>query len=176
MPSFEEQLVESSRVLTDIIVADIGNNQLLFDKVMDLMYRDEYPLSMRAAWVAYLAYEKHPELAKPHIKKLAIILPNTKVDGVKRSALKMLYDTMHELSEEDFGAFADLAFSWAEDSKQAIAVRAFSIDILLKVVETYPEITPEFTAILEGIIPDGSKGLKNKCGKLVKSLKIKIMD
>jgi hypothetical protein len=171
MPTLEEQLVESSRALTDLIVADIGSNQYQFDRIMELMYRDEYPLSMRAAWVAFLVGDKHPEVVKPHVKKLVTMLHAVKVEGVKRSALKMLEPNTHLLSEDEFGMLADLAFSWAEDPKQPIAVRAFSIDILLRVIKVYPDITNELIAILEGIMPDGSKGLKNKCSKLLKQLR-----
>jgi hypothetical protein len=170
MPSLEEQLIESSRELIDIIVGDIGNDQAKFDKIMALVYKDEKQVSMRAAWVAFLAYERHPKLVRKHKTRLFKALQTTKVDGVKRAVLKILYDLMDELPEDEFGKLADLAFSWAGDPGQAIAVRAFSIDILLKVTKSYPDISPELIAVLQGIIPDGSRGLKNKCKKLLKEL------
>ena len=171
MPSLEKILVESSRELTDIMVAEIGDNQSRFDEIMELVYIDRYPVSMRASWVAYLAYEKYPHLTDPHIERILEALRNTKIDGVKRSGLKIAYDYVPKLSEDSFGELADLAFNWAEDPRQAIAVRAFSIDILLKVIEIYPEAKPEVIAILEAIIPDGSRGLKNKCHKSLKVLR-----
>lgn len=168
MSNIEEKLVESSRQLTDLMVRDMGDNKQRFDEMMELAYRDEYPLSMRAAWVIFLVSEKHPHLALPHLNKLIKVLPNTKVDGVKRSALKILANNIKRLSEDAFGELADIAFTWAEDPKQAIAVKAFSIDILVEVAKRYPETKSEILAILEGIMPDGSKGLKNKCYKLIK--------
>lgn len=171
MNSLEAQLVESSRKLTDILVAKIGNSQSLFDEAMELAYRDTTPISMRAAWIAYIVAEKHPKLAKPHYTRLIKALPTVKVDGVKRSALKMLADGMPDLNEEEFGILADIAFTFAEDPNQAIAVKAFSIDILIEVAKKYPDIIPEIVAILESIMPDGSRGLKNKCGKLLKKYK-----
>ncbi len=171
MVTLETQLVESSRALTDLIVNDVYAHQERFDEIMELVYRDAYPVSMRAAWVAFLAFEKNPQLINPHLQKINHRLPLFKVDGVKRSALKILYEQMHLLDEEDFGLLADTAFTWAQSPKQAIAVRAFSIDILVKTAERYPEIIPELQALLETILPDGSAGLKNKCQKLLKKLK-----
>ena len=173
MSSIEKQLIESSRALTDIVVSNIGSNQVLFNEAMELMYMDKHPISMRAAWVTYLVSEKYPNLATPHLEKLIKVLHSTKVDGVKRSALKMLFNAINDLSENRFGELADIAFTMAEDPKQAIAVRAFSIDILLKVVKVYPDITNELIAILESIIPDGSRGLKNKCRKNIIGLRKK---
>lgn len=169
--TIEEKLVESSRKLTDIIVSEIGSNQVLFDEIIELMYRDKSPVSMRAAWVAYLVTQKNQHLAKKHYPKLIEILPNVKVDGVKRSALKMLADGVDDLNEDEFGALADIAFTFAGDPAQAIAVKAFSIDILILVSKKYPDILPEIEAILESILPEASRGLKNKCYKLLKKLK-----
>ena len=173
MHSIEEQLVESSKELADLMVKKIGNSQELLDEIMELVYRDEYPVSMRAGWVAFMVIEKHPELGKNHLKTLIRVLPKTKVDGVKRSALKILVATPYQLDEDSLGELADTAFSLAEDPKQAIAVRAFSLDILLKILNVYPEIKPELIAVMESIIPDGSRGLKNKCRKTIAKLKAK---
>ncbi len=85
--------------------------------------------------------------------------------------MKILNNHTKELTEEEFGILADLAFTWAEDPKQAIAVKAFSIDILINVIKTYPEAINEVIAIIESILPDASSGLKNKCKKTLKKLK-----
>lgn len=170
MITLENQLVESSRALTDLIVNNIYPHQERFDEIMELVYRDAYPVSMRAAWVAFLAFEKNPDLVISHLSIINEKLPYFKVDGVKRSALKILHNQMHLLDEDEFGLLADTAFEWAQSPRQPIAVRAFSIDILVRTSERYPEIIPELKALLETILPDGSAGLKNKCQKLLKKI------
>ncbi|QQS50820.1 MAG: hypothetical protein IPM71_14735 [Bacteroidota bacterium] len=172
MITLENQLVESSRALTDLIVNNIYQHQERFDEIMELVYRDAYPVSMRAAWAAYLAFEKNPDLTLSHLSLISEKLPHFKVDGVKRSALKILHDQMHLLDEDEFGLLADTAFEWAQSPRQPIAVRAFSIDILVRTSERYPEIIPELKALLETILPDGSAGLKNKCQKLIQKIKV----
>lgn len=171
MSSIEEQLVVTSKKIADIVVSNIGNNQALFDETMELVYRDKHPVSMRAAWVANFVVEKHPGLIKPHIIKLAALLPKSEIDGVKRLALKMLKNSILELPEDVFGELADTCFTIAEDPKEAIAVRAFALDILFEVLKIYPEIKPELIAVMESMIPDGSKGIKNKCTKAIQQLR-----
>lgn len=171
MAGIEEQLVITSKKVAEIVVKNIGSSQELFDETMELVYRDEHPVSMRAAWVAHFVVEKHPDIVKPHITRLAAILKPAKVDGVKRLALKMLMDSIYDLPEDTFGELADTCFDFAADPKQAIAVRAFALEVLFKVLKKYPEIKPELIAVMESMIPDGSKGLKNKCRRSIAKLK-----
>lgn len=170
MSSIEGQLVDSSRLIADMAVQNIGSNQELFDDALALMLKDTYPLSMRSARVVQLVAEKHPNLLREHVQTIISALSKSKVDGVKRCILKMLAEIPVYISEDEFGELADICFNFAEDEKQAIAIRAFSIDILLKVIKRYPEVKPEFRAILESIMLDGSAGLKNKCKNILKKL------
>jgi hypothetical protein len=170
MSIIEHQLVDSSRIIADMAVAHIGNDQPLFDDAIELLLRDIYPLSMRSARVVQLVVQKHPNLLRPHVQTLISAISKSKVDGVKRCALKILSETPVFITEDEFGELADICFSFAEDEKNAIAIRAFAIDILLKVAKKYPEVMPELRAILESITPHGSAGLKNKCNKILKKL------
>jgi hypothetical protein len=170
MNKIEAQLVDSSRIIADIVVANIGNDQELFDEAVSLMLRDTYPLSMRAARVIQLVAVKHPDLLRSNVDKFVKCLQTSKVDGVKRSVLKILSETPVYIGEELFGELADVSFQLAEDPKEAIAIRAFAIDILLKVVKKYPEVKPELRAILESMLPECSVGLKTKCRKILKKL------
>lgn len=170
MPSIEKQLVATSKALAEIIVASIGNNQDLFDETMEIVYRDTSPLSMRAAWIATMVARNYPDIASPHIEKIIKIVPAAKVDGVKRCGLYLLLHTPHKFSEEQEGQLIDITFGFIENPAQPIAVRAISIEILMKMVKKYPELKPELRAILESIMPDASNGLKNKCWNSLKKL------
>ncbi len=171
MPSLEEILTNINSENIKVLVSDISKNPNLFSQLVLLMGKDEHPISMRASWVAYHAYHITPQLVKPYLKQFLALLATTKIDSTKRSLLKILNNHTKELTEEEFGILADLAFTWAEDPKQAIAVKAFSIDILVNVIKTYPEAINEVIAIIESILPDASSGLKNKCKKTLKKLK-----
>ncbi|MBN1182074.1 MAG: hypothetical protein JXB49_07290 [Bacteroidales bacterium] len=170
MNPIENQLVDSSRMVADIVVANIGANPELFDEAVALMMKDEYPLSMRASRVVYLVGEKHVNLLRKYIPLFIQELPKIKIDGVKRCLLGIFAYMPVFLSEDQLGELADISFTWLEDMKQPIAVRAISIDILLKVLKIYPELKPELVALLEASIPEASAGLKNKCRRTLQRL------
>lgn len=170
MASIEDQLVDSSRLIIDIVVSTIGNNQQLFNEAVQAMLTDKYPLSMRAARVVQFASIKYPKLLDSHIDALISALHKSKIDGVKRSILKIFIEAPVSVSDDQLGQLTDRCFLFVDDKKESIAVRAFSIDILLKVIKKYPELKPELKAVMESVIPEGSVGLKHKCRKLLKKM------
>jgi hypothetical protein len=172
MQSYETRLVDSSRMIADIMVADIGNDQEKFDEMMVLALRDVYPLSMRAARIIELCMPKHINLFKPHIDKIIRLLPSVKVDGLKRNFLKIFADSPIYMDEELSGQLVDLAFNYLGDQKQAISVRAYAIDILVRFVRIYPEMKPELIAILESMYTDASVGLRLKSRKIIRLLSV----
>ncbi len=171
MSQIEELLVDSSRAIADIAIVKIGAQQNGFDEVVDIIRKDQYPLAMRAARIIQIIGIQHPSLVRKHIPEFLVMLRTTRVDGVKRAILKIFADCPLYFTEDQWGEMADIAFEFADDRNQSIAVRAFAVDILVKLIKIYPELKPELIAILESMYPDGSVGLKNKCRKLLKKLR-----
>ena len=170
MTQIEELLVDSSRVIADMIIAKIGGQQEEFNEVVTIMRKDKYPMAMRAARIIQILGIKHPNLVRPHIAELLLMIKKTRIDGVRRSLLKLFSEAPLHIKEDQWGELADMAFEYADDRKQPIAVRNFAIDIIMKTITVYPELKPEFIAVLESVNIDGSAGLKNKCKKLLKKL------
>ncbi len=171
MYNYDSKLVDSSRLIADILVKDIGNERDKFDEMFHLSLRDEYPLSMRAARVVALCAEQNIELVEPYIDQIVAMLGQLKVDGVKRSFLKILAESPLVPSEDSIGILTDLAFTWLEDFKQAIAIRYYCIEILLKVSAIYPEIGDELSILLKNLSEDESSGIKSKSKKVINYLK-----
>jgi hypothetical protein len=171
MCNYDLKLVDSSRLLADILVKDIGNEPDRFAEMIGIAFRDEYPVSMRAARIVALCAEQHIELINPYVFQIVESIGEIKVDGVKRGFLKILAELPLVLDEQSLGIITDLAFNWLNDPKQAIAIRYYSIDILYKVAAIYPEIGVELSALLKSLADDSSSGLKSKSKKVLKYLK-----
>lgn len=167
----ENQLAEATPEFYDILLNEVLSNLSLFDEFMKLVYKDKNPISMRAAWLIYLVAEKHPELVHPHIQRLLETIPVAKVDGVRRIGLKLLMLCYGDLHEEQLGILIETCFNFLGNPKEAIAIRAFSLDIILKTTEKYPELIPEFTSVIETIMPEASVGLKQRCKKALEKLR-----
>lgn len=165
MQNYEFKLVDSSRMIADILTADIQNDQERFDEMLQLALKEEYPVSMRAARIIELCSFKHKHLIIPHLVKLVDSIEKSKIDGVKRSFLKILAVLPISLNEELQSRLIELSFSFLEDEKEAIAIRAFAIDYLTKMIRTYPELQNEMIYILEEMTRNSSTGLKTKCKK-----------
>lgn len=167
---YETRLIDSSRKIADMLVEDIGNDPKKFDAMMELLKVDEYPLSMRAARVIELCTFNTPALIEAHIPAMINILSLAKVEGVRRSILKIFADLKISLNDDILGQLTDLAFGFLTDQKRSISIRAYSMDLLLGIVQVYPELKGELILILESMIQESSVGLRNKSRKVLKTL------
>jgi len=173
MYNYKSKLVDSSRMIADILVADIAGDQDRFDEMFEISLQNSYPLSMRAARIVEICVSKHRKFILPHLNKLPDYIKASDVDGVKRSFLKILSETPL-LQEEDYlGRLTDLTFSYVENNNEAIAIRAFSIDILLKISKTFPDLKSELIPLLENMAEGSSRGLESKCKKILKKITLK---
>lgn len=170
MRNYESKLVDSSRLIADILVADIGQDQDRFKEMLELTLLDRYPLSMRAARIIALCTEKCPFLINSHLPLLLEKLPALKVEGVRRGLLKILAENQLNLNEEQTGLLTDMAFTWLEDTREAIAIRYYSMEIILQVCRLYPELKKELYFILKGLVNESSPGISSKSKAILKEL------
>ena len=173
MYNYSAKLFDSSRRLADILTQEIGYSQEKFDELMTVAYSDEYPLSMRAARIAYMCGCNYPFLFIPHIPRILNVLPHLKTEGVIRGFLKTFAELQLPLNDEDQGYLADMAFELANDVKKPIALRVYSLDILMKLCEQYPDLIPELLAIIDNFEINGSAALAVKRRRILKKIKIK---
>jgi hypothetical protein len=170
MLNYELKLVDSSKLLADILVDDIGNSLKKFKEMLDVALLDKYPESMRAARILALCAEKNKKLVCPYVNQLVQQLEHVNVEGVKRGFLKILSENSECLDEDSWGIIANLAFEWMNNPKEAISIRYYCIDLMGQLQDQYPEIKEELISILESIMEDESKGLRTKCIKTLRKL------
>jgi hypothetical protein len=170
MQNYESKLIDSSRMVADILTTDILDDQERFDEMFELSLREVYPISMRAARIIELSTFKHKHLIVPHLNELINAIDNSKIEGVRRSYLKILTLLPFKLDEDAQGRLVDMAFSFLSNNKEAIAIRAYSIDFLLKIILNYPELKNELIYVLEEMTKDASTGLRTKSKKTIAQL------
>ncbi len=170
MPNYESKLVDSSRLLADILVDDIGNSLKKYKEMLDVAFLDKYPESMRATRILALCAEKNKKLVCPYVNQIVHQLEHMNVEGVKRGFLKILSENSECLDEDSWGIITNLAFEWMNNPKEAISVRYYCIDLITQLQDQYPEIREELISILESIMEDESGGLRTKCAKTIQKL------
>lgn len=162
-------LANNSRSYTDSLVGMIQQKPELFDLFWSLYLALDGPVSRRAAWVISHAALRMPHLIREeHLREMIILAPSMKHDGEKRNLAKVL--TLVTLPETLYGEILDLCFNWLNDSGESIAVRVYSMDVLLTISIEIPEIRGELASTIENHMDRFSTGLKSKGRKVLNKL------
>ena len=121
------------------------------------------PVSWRAARTIDIISEKHPDLLIPWMKKMINSLDNNLHPGIHRIFLHIFTREINNLNDDQKTFLLDHAFS-----NLAIAIKSYSMDILLKLSKNEPGFLYEIKALLETVHEDLNYTLKRKAKKLFK--------
>jgi hypothetical protein len=168
----EDLLFDSSRRTADIAVGLIGDNPEIFKKFLDFALDDKTPYAMRAARVVQLSSHQHPELIRPYLKEIIHKLPYLKSDGLRRGFLKIFTERSLDLDEESFGILADTTFNCLNNPAEKPAMKVYSMEILFRISDFYPEIKPELISTIENQLPHSTAAIKSAGKKLLRKLYI----
>jgi hypothetical protein len=163
--NFPTVLCDSSRALMDYTASVVGNDPKLFAELMALAWQQKPPLCMRAARVADLCCQRHPELVRPWLVKMILELPALKDMAVKRVFLHILIRHSWVEDEVAMGKLVDTLFKWLHDDIQAVAVKAYAMEILLNITRVEPDLKIEMAAVLEEAIPCWDSAALRSCGR-----------
>ncbi len=171
--NFREVLnIDSSRLIADMVIAEIGSNPSHFQDVMNLVLEDTYPLSMRAARALQFAVEYNVDLIEPFKNQIIEIISNSKVDGVKRSFLKLLGRFINLQELDNLGVLVDLSLNLLLDTRQAVAIRYYCIEVLVNIMKIEPELKPELIMVFEQMVSEApTSSMGRQCAKMLKMMK-----
>jgi hypothetical protein len=160
--------VETSRRNSDLIADMILQKPALFGELMSVFFRNEEPVSRRAAWVMDIVSEKSPELISPYIEEIARHLPEFTHDGMKRESVKVL--ARSPMVSEQFGPLMNICFRWLVSPEESVAVKMFSMEILYRMSEIEPDLRHELADSIEWRMQEETPGFKSKGRKLLAKL------
>jgi hypothetical protein len=165
----EEILAEHSKAQTTRIVNYVGNDKKRFEKLLNLFLSKEPLINQRAGWPLSYCVEAYPELAKPYLAKL---IRNLKKPGlhnaVKRNTIRLLQDI--DIPARLLGELTNICFNYLMDVKEAIAVKAFSMTVLLNIAKKEPGLKNEIKLVIQEMMIQGSAGIKSRGKKVLKEL------
>lgn len=160
--------IDSSRLNADLLVEKFKEDQDIFKTILEVMYNDTYPLSMRASRVVWLIAKQYPGFIDPYLPDMIEKLPYFRIDGVRRNILSILVDL--PLPEIDLGKLFDICYTWLESEKEPVAIRGNAITILYKISEKEPELKTELTELFESLLPCDSVGIETRIKQYLKKL------
>lgn len=159
-----------SKELRDEIVSYVGVSKEKMKSLMSFFFHDEWRYNQRASWAVMHVVLQQPKLVNPYLEKLISNLDEPKHDAVVRNTLRIFQD--HTIPEEIEGQLMDKCFAYLLDMKQAVAIRVFSMTVLVKIIAKYPELAFELKEILEDQLTyENTAGFKSRATKTLKQLK-----
>ena len=151
------------------IAGILGPDEETYAQLVELAFSGEMPECWRATWIMDYLAELHEWIAEPHIDRIWSEIPKNHPVGVTRSALRLL--CRYNIPEKYQGIATDLCLNWMVQEAVPVAIKVFSMEILLKIAKIYPEMAPEFVEIILQQAENNSGGYKARAQHVVKAMK-----
>jgi 8-oxo-dGTP diphosphatase len=136
------------------------DNPVIFRKLLEYSYSDDKKLAFHASWVLTKVCDKYPEIIFPFLPEIIKDLGKIDNESSLRSLLRIIsMSDLKEISSVYHGVLADHCFDSLKSGFSAIAVKAYSMEILYKLALIYPELANELSASINMLQDDGSAGI-----------------
>ena len=166
----DQILKEHSKANCNAIVKWIGFSQQRFDQLFDLFLNDEYRVVQRAAWPLSYSVIANPEFIQKHFSKLLRNLQKPNLhNSVKRNTIRLLQDI--SIPVRFHGRVMNICFEYIISPGEAVAVKAFALNVLNNLSKQYPEIKAELKTIIEDRWDYESAAFHSRAKKIFKKLK-----
>lgn len=137
--------------------------------LMHHFFEGDYRAVQNAAWAVSYVAELSPHMLYPYLHKMVHYLQQSEADAVKRNILRVLQFV--EIPETLWGEVADRAFELLGRANEAVAIKAFAMTVLLKIVQEVPELKQELQVLVEDMLPFGSPAITSRGKRVLKALK-----
>jgi 8-oxo-dGTP diphosphatase len=146
-------------------------NPAIFGKLLEFSFSDDNKLAFRASWTLTKVCDKFPDMILPHLGMMIESLETLENESTMRSFLRIIsFSDIDMISEKHHGILAERCFSLLRSGFSAIAVKAYSMEILYKLVLKYPELRNELSATINLLQPEGSAGIVARGRQILKKL------
>jgi 8-oxo-dGTP diphosphatase len=160
-----------SRQEADWVATSALENPAIFLKLLEYSYTPDRKLAFRASWTLSKVCDRYPEIIYPYLSEIIEALPRFDNESVQRSFLRIIsISNLENLTGKHHGLLADYSFSALNSGLSAIAIKAYSMEILFKLSLIYPEIANELASSIRILMEDGSAGIVAKGNTILKRI------
>lgn len=152
-------------------------NPAIFRKLIGYSFMPDRKLSFRASWTLSKVCDKFPEMIYPYITEIIEGLKRIDNESTERSFLRIISLVDPErLSRRHHGILTDHCFNALASATSAIAVKAYSMEIIYQLALIYPELAHELVASVNMLQGEGSAGIIARGRIILKRLASKPKD
>ncbi|MCU0472658.1 MAG: (deoxy)nucleoside triphosphate pyrophosphohydrolase [Bacteroidales bacterium] len=153
------------------IAASAIENSAIFKKLLDYSFSGDKKLAFHASWVLTKVCDRYPEIIYPYISGIIEKLNKIDNESTQRSFMRIISLTdITRISTKQHGILADHCFTALKSGFSAIAIKAYSMEILYKLAVLYPELVNELSATIFMLQGEGSAGIIARGQMVLKKL------
>lgn len=146
-------------------------NPAIFLKLFEYSRSSDKKLAFRASWTLTKVCDKFPEIIYPYISQIVETLSKLDNECALRSFLRIIsLSDLEKINSRQHGMLADFCFNILKSGFSAIAVKAYSMEILYRLSLIYPELANELSASIRILLEDGSAGITSRGRMILKRL------
>jgi hypothetical protein len=146
-------------------------NPAIFNRLLDYSFSGNSKLAFRASWTLTKVCDKYPEMIYPHLETIAERLGKLDNESTLRSFLRIIsLSEIDRISSKNQGILADQCFSLLRSGFSAIAIKAYSMEILYKLAIKYPELRNELSVSINLLQAEGSAGILARGRQILRKL------
>jgi 8-oxo-dGTP diphosphatase len=142
-------------------------NQAIFMKLIEYSYSPDKRLGFRASWILSKACDKYPGLIHPYLGQIVDNLEKLTNESAIRSFLRILsFSDLDVMKSNHHGILADYCFRSLNSGFSAIAVKAYSMEILYNLTMIYPDLGGELATTIISLMENGPAGIRAR-GRMI---------
>ena len=146
-------------------------NPAIFVKLYEYSFSTDKHLSFRASWTLSKVCDRYPEMIYPYLSQIVDSLAGIDNESVLRSFLRILSLTdIEKINARQQGILADFSFNQLNTGFSAIAVKAYSMEILYRLTLIYPDLANELSTSIRLLMEDGSAGITSRGRAILRKL------
>jgi len=160
-----------SRNEAEWIATSAIENPAIFIKLFQYSNSADKKLAFRASWTLTKVCDRYPELIYPYLAQIVEALNKIDNESTLRSFLRIIsLSDFDKINRRQHGILADYCFKVINSGYAAIAVKAYSMEILFRLTMIYPELANELSSSILILMEDGSAGITSRGRAILKKL------
>ncbi len=160
-----------SRKEAEFFAESAFENKAILLKLLEYSVNADSRLAFRASWTLTKVFDRYPDLIYPHINLIAGSLDKLDNESTQRSFLRILsLSDFLRIDPELHGMVADHCFNALKSGFSAIAIKAYSMEILYRLCLIYPGLIYELSSSINMLQGEGAAGIVARGRIILKKL------
>jgi len=152
-------------------------NAEILRKLLEYSFSKDKKLAFRASWTLSKVHDRYPGLLGSDLEVMIGSLESLENESVQRSFLRMIsMSDLNPINQKQQGILADHCFKMLKSGFSAIAVKAYSMEIIYRLAIIYPELANELSSTINMLQGEGSAGILARGHIILKKLAGTIKD